>query len=186
MASPRPDRRTARTRQALTSAFVELLLERGYAKVTVADVAERANIGRSTLYAHFGSLEGMLRVSLSGPSSHLVAILDPATTVDAVVPILEHFRDQRRLNRVFFDPPIRGLWVRRLAEMIEERLAQRRGGDWVLPVSLVARQVAEGQLALVIGWLGERSVAVPARAVAEALVATTRATVKSLMAGEPG
>ena len=44
----RPDRRPERTRQALVAALIELILERGYETLTVEEVAERANIGRST------------------------------------------------------------------------------------------------------------------------------------------
>ncbi|PIQ24528.1 hypothetical protein COW64_18565 [bacterium (Candidatus Blackallbacteria) CG18_big_fil_WC_8_21_14_2_50_49_26] len=55
------DRRIQRTRQLLQSALSELILEKGYEKVTVQDVIDRANVGRSTFYAHFESLEQLLQ-----------------------------------------------------------------------------------------------------------------------------
>ena len=54
------DRRIQRTRQLLQSALSELILEKGYEKVTVQDVIDRANVGRSTFYAHFESLDQLL------------------------------------------------------------------------------------------------------------------------------
>lgn len=54
------DRRIQRTRQFLQSALSELILEKGYEKVTVQDVIDRANVGRSTFYAHFESLDQLL------------------------------------------------------------------------------------------------------------------------------
>ena len=179
----KPDRRPDRTRKALLGAFVELILERGYEAVTVDDVVERANIGRSTLYAHFGGLEGLLKQSLTGPSTLLAELAGGPVPRHALAALLDHFRDQRQRNKVFFTAPIRGLWVRRLAEMIEPRLAalakvQARPAP-ALPWSFVAVQVAEGQIALVANWLSLRA-STPPEVIAQALVVTTRATIDGL------
>src|SRR5690242_15633867 len=47
------DRRVRRTRRALQNALVGLIAERGYPRTTVQDVLDRADVGRSTFYAHF-------------------------------------------------------------------------------------------------------------------------------------
>jgi AcrR family transcriptional regulator len=54
------DRRVHRTRPALQEALVALILEKGYEAVTVQDVIDRANVGRSTFYAHFRDKEELL------------------------------------------------------------------------------------------------------------------------------
>jgi AcrR family transcriptional regulator len=54
------DRRINRTRKSLQDALVELILEQGYEKITVQDVIERANVGRSTFYAHFQDIDDLL------------------------------------------------------------------------------------------------------------------------------
>jgi AcrR family transcriptional regulator len=56
----RQDRRIRRTRAALHQALISLILERGYEAVTIKDVVDRANVGRSTLYAHYPSKEDLL------------------------------------------------------------------------------------------------------------------------------
>src|SRR5258708_12957750 len=53
MATERIDPRVRRTRELLTAAFAELMDERGFAAVTVQDIAERAGINRATFYAHY-------------------------------------------------------------------------------------------------------------------------------------
>jgi AcrR family transcriptional regulator len=60
MPQQKTDRRVERTRQLLQTALSELILEKGYEKVTVQDVIDRANVGRSTFYAHFESLDQLL------------------------------------------------------------------------------------------------------------------------------
>lgn len=47
------DRRVRRTRRALREALITLIVEHGYEKVTVQDVLDRADVGRSTFYAHY-------------------------------------------------------------------------------------------------------------------------------------
>ena len=57
---PGMDRRTLRTRQALHQALFRLVLERGYDQTSVADIADTANVGRSTFYAHFTDKDDLL------------------------------------------------------------------------------------------------------------------------------
>lgn len=53
MSTRAPDRRISRTKRALKEALTALILEKGYEAVTVQDIIDRADIGRSTFYAHF-------------------------------------------------------------------------------------------------------------------------------------
>jgi AcrR family transcriptional regulator len=55
-----PDRRIQRTRQLLLNSFIELILEKGYEKITIQDIIDRANVGRSTFYSHFQDKEDLL------------------------------------------------------------------------------------------------------------------------------
>src|SRR5690349_25145229 len=51
----RIDRRTQRTRELLQNSLIELISERGYDTVTIGEIVERANVGRTTFYLHFNS-----------------------------------------------------------------------------------------------------------------------------------
>lgn len=52
--TPLRDRKRQRVREALVEAAHELFAERGYEKVTVADIAARAEVGRATFFRYFG------------------------------------------------------------------------------------------------------------------------------------
>ena len=54
------DRRIQRTKKHLSDAFIALILEKGYEAVTIQDIIDKANVGRSTFYAHFESKEQLL------------------------------------------------------------------------------------------------------------------------------
>ncbi len=180
MASTSADRRPGRTRQALLGAFVDLMLKHGYTGLTAEQVAERANVGRSTLYAHFGGLDGILKASLARPSAPLAALVDPDAPMADLLWLLDHLKDQRRRNRHFFHAPLRGIWTRRLAELTEARLAEQAAGrSPILPWSFIATQLAETEIALVMHWL-TLSPTTPVETIATALVSTVQAMLEAL------
>lgn len=54
------DRRVRRTHEQLRAALVSLILERGWDDVSIMDVCEKAEVGRSTFYIHFADKEDLL------------------------------------------------------------------------------------------------------------------------------
>ena len=54
------DRRVRRTRHALEDALISLILEKGYDAVTIEEITDRANLGRTTFYLHFRDKEELL------------------------------------------------------------------------------------------------------------------------------
>ena len=177
------DRRVARTKAALMSAFVGEILSRGYESVSVEDIARRADVGRSTFYMHYRSKDELLREAVSRPSAILSLIVGSDIDADMVAPQLAHFHEQRRRNGTFFRDPIRRIWTARLAQMMELRLiklARITGAQPRLPLPLVALQLAELQISLITNWLVEKPALKP-ETVADALIATTQAQLRALL-----
>jgi hypothetical protein len=54
------DRRTTRTKKQLSEALKELVLEKNYDEITIQEIIDRANVGRSTFYTHYESKEQLL------------------------------------------------------------------------------------------------------------------------------
>ncbi len=55
------DRRAARTRTALHKALLSLVERKGYEEVSIRELTEEADVGRSTFYAHYTGKEDLLR-----------------------------------------------------------------------------------------------------------------------------
>ena len=54
-------RNAIRSRQMIRSAFMELLQEKPYEKITATDIIHRADINRSTFYLHYENTCDLLR-----------------------------------------------------------------------------------------------------------------------------
>lgn len=106
-----PDRRVPRTKRRLKLGLIELLRERDYDQITVQDIVDRADVGRSTFYAHFESKEDLLFADLD---DHLMLL------TEQVPPGISPAEDARRfrfslallrhvlLHRRFFEATILG------------------------------------------------------------------------------
>jgi len=185
-ARPGPDRRVERTRAAIRTAMSHLVLTRGYDAFSAADIAEAANIGRSTFYEHYQSKDDAFARSVEvvlGPLARACATEAADPALDAT---LSHFWEYRRLVRIMLSGRPRAIMVDVLARLIVAHLAtapagQNAGSAGENPlIPLLAAQIAHGQLALVEAWLSGRH-GCAAGQIARMLRATSHATAKAGM-----
>ena len=60
-AKKKPDRRARRTQHNLTHAMVDLVTEKRFDEITVQNLIDRADVGRSTFYSHFRDKEDLFQ-----------------------------------------------------------------------------------------------------------------------------
>ena len=133
----RPDRRVKRTRRALHEALIGLILEKGYEAITVQDIADRADVGRSTFYAHFVDKDALLLGGFDAlpafrPDRPRDAPGDGAETLfEFSLDMFHHAHEQRRLFRALVGQRSGVLLVRQLelllSDLVRVDLAQLDG-----------------------------------------------------------
>src|SRR5688572_22610974 len=130
----KPDRRVEKSKRALADALVRLMIDKGYEAITVADIAERANVGRSTFYAHYADKEDLLQESLQGLRQHLTTVaprrqdtegpMHPALAFS--LPMLLHVQQVHELFRALAGKhqgaPVHAHLHVMLADLVRERL----------------------------------------------------------------
>ena len=119
----RPDRRVTRTRRALKEALTDLILERGYEAVTVQDVIDRADVGRSTFYAHFIDKDDLLMAILAdldvpGPDTERWKPDDPA--FGWTLELFRHFGSGKRLFKAVASSQSGALARRETTQRLED------------------------------------------------------------------
>jgi AcrR family transcriptional regulator len=158
-----PDRRTTRTVAALRAALIELILEKHYDAITVQDIIDRANVGRSTFYTHFRDKEDLLIVDwkrfLGLIAAHIDLDAAPNGRLAPIEGLMMHLKDYhafyRALVRSGKTERLFNLGTEFLAELIEEKIVAsgcNAENIWV-PPSVCAHYLALQIFGLLKWWL---------------------------------
>ncbi len=139
-----PDRRRQRTRASLVRSFTELMFDRRYDSFGVAEIAARANIGRSTFYDHFGGKDALLREAMQPILDVLADAAAGSVAPERLRGVIDHLWQNRRMGRIIFGVPMRSLVERQLANLVEARLGPK--------YQLASMQIAAAQLCILDAW----------------------------------
>jgi AcrR family transcriptional regulator len=161
--SPRVQRRVARTKAAIEDAFVQLVLERGYDRVAVEDITDRADLARATFYAHYPNKEAVQFSVFNRLTEDLVQrIADqggPWNVVhrDAIQTAYKHAAEMPDLYRACLsDARTRQAHLSTLSRYAEENFRDRLkalGQQPRVPVPLMARAFVGAHVAVLEAWL---------------------------------
>lgn len=164
------DRRVNRTRRQLRDALMALILERGYDAVTIEDITERADLGRTTFYLHYRDKEELLVESVEAIARELKAQVDqidyllveegrPRPRPLAVA--FRHADENRDLYRIILKGEGGGRAARRIRDVIDEaaaeffttRMRTLIDGETDIPMPVVAGYFASAMLGFMTWWL---------------------------------
>lgn len=164
----REDRRVARTKRQLRDALMELILEKGYDGVTIEDVTERADLGRTTFYLHYKDKEELLISSLEAVFDELAAQIMSMPQEwrlgendhGPISVVFQHAAENATLYRIL----LRGQGSVALADRVRDYVTERAQVFFSslvaelqttpeIPPSLAANYYAGSLMSMLIWWL---------------------------------
>ena len=166
MMHTKEDRRVRRTRKLLGDALVALILEKRYDSITVQDIVDRADVGRSTFYAHYYDKEDLLLSEFKWLLDELGRHIEYRDEGERqILPSLELFRHIQQHHHLY-EALVWGRGVDllfktghdHLSSSIEEQIGQivRDRPEPAVPLSVVSNYVAGALLTLLKWWLDNK------------------------------
>ncbi|HET8846161.1 MAG TPA: TetR/AcrR family transcriptional regulator [Ktedonobacteraceae bacterium] len=159
------DRRIQRTRRLLRDALFTLIIERGYESLTIQDITERANLGRTTFYLHYQDKEELLKASIKALIQELRQDVEPDR--EEMCPyrvrsirIFEHVAQQQYLYQALLKETgsagIGDLMRTYFAELYQRRVLEPLNMEKTTPLrgELIAAHAAGSLFGLISWWLG--------------------------------
>ena len=155
------DSRVRQTRAALLGALPALMMERGYERITIQNLLERAAVGRATFYAHFDSKDDLLAGSVEILRAWLVEAWRqmPDERLGFTLPLFEHLASHcaiyeksiARESEASVERHIRKM----LSDLVREDLASRRRHlDHPGAIDLAVEYVVGALWSITVWWMG--------------------------------
>ena len=125
------DRRQQKTKLAIHAAMTKLLKKKKFEVLTVQDIIDEANIGRSTFYSHFETKEQLLEEICNEMFSHVFAHdLEPEKSHDfskvheditgRLTHILYHIKDHKGNIKSILDSEAEKIFIQYFSEYLEQ------------------------------------------------------------------
>ena len=174
-----PDRRVQRTRRLLHSALMSLIVQKKYELITVQEVLDRADVGRSTFYMHFRDKDDLL---FSG-FEYLQNLLDSTQAAHGTAPgksyekiigfssaMFEHAQEYRRVNRALLGSSAEAVVRRRIHSVLagfvsrelKSELEQRKGRRIPISPELLVHFLVSSYISVLMWWLNCKNQLSPA------------------------
>jgi len=157
------DRRQKKTRKAIFRAFSKLLEQKRYESITVQEIIDEADVGRSTFYAHFETKDELLRALCTDIFDHVFSEqLQPEQGHDysagdksleqELEHVLHHLKENRGNLKGLLTGESGGLFLRYFKEYLAELFGRYQGEfRTAVPAAFLLHHLV-GSFAETVNW----------------------------------
>lgn len=153
------DRRQQRTQRALHGALLNLLLRKRYDAITIQDILDEANVGRSTFYSHYSSKDDLWKGGFKNLEDELKASVHASPASGAFTFSRNMFEHARSYREVFVAllgrhaGAIATNELRRVLSKVVRKQISSVQSLGSLPCELASRFVVETMICVLTWWL---------------------------------
>jgi AcrR family transcriptional regulator len=167
------DRRIAKSQEAIKKAFIELMGEKHFDKITLQDISDRANVNRRTIYLHYMDKFDLLDKIIEEHINKLEEMFEELSEVDFITggqAIFEYFQK----NYLFFSTMLvgggadnfRAQYLEFSVELLKGEVNTAEGKNKGLNEDIILRFVAAAYVEVVEWWF-KNEMPYPPRVMAE-------------------
>ena len=169
-----PDRRIQRTRRSLHKALMSCILEKKYESITVQEILDRADVGRSTFYMHYedkddllvsglGQLQNLLKSAQAASAAHPGKSYERA--IGFSLAMFEHVSEFRRVNRALLGSnaeaivrrQIHSILVGLVGKEVESAFQAHKCQNRSTSAELLTHFLVSSYISVMTWWLNSRN-----------------------------
>ena len=162
------DRRQKKTRAAILSAFTELLAEKPYDKITIQQIIDRADVGRTTFYDHFETKDALLSTLCEELFGHIIhdalcqrhlhgLYTKEEPDVSIFFHVLAHLQENDHNILRLLSGESNELFLRYfqagMVQVVNQRILPEHGSKSNLPVDFLVNHIAGSFIEMVHWWI---------------------------------
>lgn len=163
------DRRQQKTRAAIFQAFIALLAKKSYSRITVQEIIDAANVGRTTFYAHFETKDELLKtlceelfghiLSSSSNSAHTHGLYSEKNAPESIFcHLLQHLQEDENHILELLSCESSELFLRyfknSLNELIKNHFVnQNRKNNTDIPQDFLVNHICGSFVEMVLWWI---------------------------------
>ena len=174
MKNKKNDRRVQRTQRALHKALMSRILEKKYDTITVQEILDLADVGRSTFYTHFQDKDALLVNGLENVKGLLAtaqtgAAERPGKSYERIIgfslPMFEHAFEFRAVNRALFGSgaevivrrQIQSALIAVVSPEVKQQFQKRKVGDCTVSPELLTYFLVSTYISVLNWWLNTKN-----------------------------
>lgn len=164
------DLRVVRTKQAIRSALIALIEEKGFEAMSVKDITEKANINRGTFYSHYEDkfdlmdkcqqqLIEEMEIKIIRNIPQLIEGMKQIQDFTVPVPLFEFLHDNKSLMKSLLGPKGDAGFQVKMKEFLSKALFERNkdvllgSGNSLVPPRYLSAYIASAHIGVIQQWL---------------------------------
>jgi AcrR family transcriptional regulator len=160
------DRRSKRSEQALIDALIELMAVKTYDSISIKEIVEKANVGRSTFYAHYQTKDDLVKSGferiLDGTLQHMVLSKDERNLMVDTTMLFQHAQGHYHLFKTLMWGSGFEILTKDELNILNEKMRQRLSqffpdeNKLTIPVNVLSIFLSGNLLILLKWWLDNK------------------------------